>query len=98
MIKSGSCSPEEGLPSGLIMTRWFRFRLPNIGGALVPKNPRIRESENVARFNEVADTYCRLGEGFRCSFWSSENAEPIHVHVCKAGANAKSWIEPGEKI
>ena len=33
-------------------------------------------------------------EGFKFSFWSNENAEPIHVHVYKAGAGAKFWIQP----
>lgn len=32
-------------------------------------------------------------EGFKFSFWSNENDEPIHVHVYKAGAVAKFWIQ-----
>ena len=33
-------------------------------------------------------------EGFKFFFWSNERSEPIHVHVFKAGANAKFWLEP----
>lgn len=33
-------------------------------------------------------------EGFKFSFWSNESDEPIHVHVYKAGAGAKFWIQP----
>jgi hypothetical protein len=33
-------------------------------------------------------------EGFKFSFWSNENDEPIHVHVFKGGATAKFWIQP----
>jgi hypothetical protein len=33
-------------------------------------------------------------EGFKFSFWSNENDEPVHVHVFKAGAGAKFWIQP----
>jgi uncharacterized protein DUF4160 len=33
-------------------------------------------------------------EGFKFSFCSNENDEPIHVHVYKAGAGAKFWIQP----
>ena len=33
-------------------------------------------------------------EGFKFSFWSNENDEPIHVHVYKTGAGAKFWIQP----
>jgi hypothetical protein len=33
-------------------------------------------------------------DGFKFSFWSNENQEPIHIHVYKAGAKAKFWIEP----
>jgi len=32
--------------------------------------------------------------GFKFSFWSNENDEPIHVHVFKGGAAAKFWIQP----
>ena len=33
-------------------------------------------------------------EGFKFSFWSNEHDEPIHVHVYKAGAGAKFWVQP----
>ncbi|MEO9189460.1 MAG: DUF4160 domain-containing protein [Acetobacteraceae bacterium] len=33
-------------------------------------------------------------EGFRLYFWSREPNEPPHVHVDKAGASAKVWLEP----
>jgi hypothetical protein len=32
--------------------------------------------------------------GFRFFFFSNENQEPIHIHVEKADAAAKWWIEP----
>lgn len=32
--------------------------------------------------------------GYRFFFYSNENNEPIHIHVSKAGAEAKYWIEP----
>lgn len=33
-------------------------------------------------------------EGFRVYFWSREPNEPAHVHVDRAGATAKVWLEP----
>jgi hypothetical protein len=33
-------------------------------------------------------------EGFKFSFWSNESDEPVHVHVYKAGAGAKFWVQP----
>jgi hypothetical protein len=33
-------------------------------------------------------------EGFKFSFWSNENDEPIHVHVYKAGAGQSSGFNP----
>ena len=33
-------------------------------------------------------------EGFRFYFYSHEPNEPPHVHVDKAGASAKVWLEP----
>ncbi len=35
-----------------------------------------------------------LIKGFRFYFFSNENDEPIHIHVEKAGANGKIWLEP----
>lgn len=32
--------------------------------------------------------------GFRFFFYSNENDEPIHVHVEKAEASGKVWLEP----
>lgn len=32
--------------------------------------------------------------GFRFYFYSNENDEPMHVHVEKAEANGKIWLEP----
>ena len=32
--------------------------------------------------------------GFRFFFYSSENDEPIHVHITKGNANGKVWLEP----
>ncbi|MEO7293705.1 MAG: DUF4160 domain-containing protein [Ginsengibacter sp.] len=36
--------------------------------------------------------------GFRFYFYSNENDEPMHVHVEKAGANGKIWLEPDLNI
>ena len=33
--------------------------------------------------------------GFRFYFYSHEPNEPPHIHVDKAGASAKIWLEPG---
>ena len=32
--------------------------------------------------------------GFRFFFYSSENDEPVHVHITKGNANGKVWLEP----
>lgn len=32
--------------------------------------------------------------GFRFYFFSNENNEPMHIHIEKAGANAKIWLDP----
>ena len=33
-------------------------------------------------------------QGFRMYFWSREPNEPPHVHVDRAGASAKVWLQP----
>lgn len=33
-------------------------------------------------------------KGYRFYFFSNENAEPKHIHVTKADANGKIWLEP----
>ncbi len=33
-------------------------------------------------------------QGFRLYFWSREPNEPPHIHVDRAGASAKVWLEP----
>ena len=33
-------------------------------------------------------------QGFRLYFWSREPNEPPHVHVDRAGASAKVWLQP----
>lgn len=33
-------------------------------------------------------------KGFRFFFWSKEEGEPMHIHVEKAEANAKVWLDP----
>lgn len=33
-------------------------------------------------------------KGYRFSFYSYDLGEPIHVHVTKAGAEAKIWMNP----
>lgn len=33
-------------------------------------------------------------KGYRFYFFSNENHEPMHIHIEKAGANGKVWIEP----
>ncbi len=38
-------------------------------------------------------TVLRL-QGFRFFFYSNENDEPMHVHVEKAEAVGKIWLEP----
>lgn len=35
-------------------------------------------------------------QGYRIGFYSSEPNEPAHVHVKKAGCEAKFWIGPVE--
>ncbi len=42
-------------------------------------------------------TVLRL-QGFRFFFYSNENDEPMHVHVEKAEADGKIWLEPEIKI
>ncbi|OYU83726.1 MAG: hypothetical protein CFE24_09965 [Flavobacterium sp. BFFFF2] len=32
--------------------------------------------------------------GYRFFFYSNENNEPIHVHIEKADATGKVWLEP----
>ena len=34
-------------------------------------------------------------KGYRFFFYSNENNEPVHIHVEKAEASAKFWLEPG---
>lgn len=36
--------------------------------------------------------------GFRFFFYSNENNEPVHIHVNKAEANGKIWLEPSISI
>ena len=33
-------------------------------------------------------------DGFRFFFYSNENSEPVHIHIEKANATAKFWLEP----
>ena len=33
-------------------------------------------------------------QGYRIGFYSSEPDEPVHVHVHKAGCEAKFWLSP----
>ena len=33
-------------------------------------------------------------KGYRIGFYSSEPDEPAHVHVRKAGCDAKFWLDP----
>ena len=33
-------------------------------------------------------------KGYRFFFYSNENDEPVHIHVEKAEASAKFWLEP----
>lgn len=42
-------------------------------------------------------TLLRLN-GFRFFFYSNENNEPIHVHINKAEANGKVWLEPSISV
>jgi len=34
--------------------------------------------------------------GYRFFFYSNENNEPVHIHIEKADATAKVWLEPLE--
>jgi len=36
--------------------------------------------------------------GFRDFFFSNENDEPVHIHVEKADATAKFWLNPIELV
>ena len=36
--------------------------------------------------------------GFRFFFYSNENNEPIHIHIEKAEASAKYWLNPIEEV
>ncbi len=36
--------------------------------------------------------------GYRFSFFSNEGMEPKHVHIEKAEANGKVWLEPSIRI
>jgi hypothetical protein len=38
-------------------------------------------------------TVLRLG-AYRFAFYSSDSAEPEHVHVKRAGSEAKFWLNP----
>ena len=33
-------------------------------------------------------------QGYRFSFFSYDLGEPVHVHVTKAGCEAKVWLDP----
>lgn len=37
-----------------------------------------------------------LINGFRFFFYSNEGNEPVHIHITKADAEAKFWLEPLE--
>jgi len=37
-------------------------------------------------------------EGFRFFFYSNENDEPTHIHVEKAEAEGRIWLEPEVKV
>ena len=39
-----------------------------------------------------------LVDGFRFYFFSNEGTEPPHVHISKAEAIAKLWLEPVEVV
>ncbi|HKZ65025.1 MAG TPA: DUF4160 domain-containing protein [Chitinophagaceae bacterium] len=39
-----------------------------------------------------------LINGLRFFFYSNEGNEPMHIHVTKAEANGKIWMEPGIEI
>lgn len=40
----------------------------------------------------MAELYREAGYVFR--YWSNEPDEPLHIHVRKAGNEAKFWLEP----
>jgi len=39
-------------------------------------------------------------EGFRFHFYSDEGdpREPVHIHIAKAGADAKFWLHPDAQL
>lgn len=37
-------------------------------------------------------------EGFRFFFFSNEGVEPPHIHVEKADAYAKFWLQPAQLV
>jgi hypothetical protein len=44
-------------------------------------------------YNGLVPTVLRL-HGYRIGFYSADAAEPPHVHVVKAGSDAKFWLQP----
>ena len=36
--------------------------------------------------------------GYRFFFFSNENDEPVHIHIEKAEASAKYWLEPIDEV
>jgi hypothetical protein len=47
----------------------------------------------VAHYPDRMPTVLRLGP-YRVFFYSSDQEEPVHVHVQREGAVAKFWLEP----
>lgn len=37
-------------------------------------------------------------EGFVAGFYSNEAGEPVHIHIRKAGGEAKFWLHPMELV
>ncbi|MFW6227756.1 MAG: DUF4160 domain-containing protein [Bacteroidota bacterium] len=33
-------------------------------------------------------------KGYKFLFFSNEGDEPVHIHIQKAGGNAKMWLDP----
>ncbi len=56
------------------------------------RNGACRDSRFQTRFWRVP-TILRV-KGYRIGFFSSEPDEPAHVHVVKAGSEAKFWLAP----
>jgi hypothetical protein len=64
----------------------------------MPQPPRSQTTEDLVFYRAPSNlvrvpTILRV-KGYRIGFYSAEPNEPAHVHVHKAGSEAKFWISP----